>query len=623
MIHQQQLLQQQHSSSSSSASRSFIIAVCAIILVIAVSLSQLVTFDDDFQPQPQQLKTAKNTTVVVFENQPELMMSNSSSSSFVGTRQSELDRTHRIRRRGDVRAAYLTHRWRPLQCMNYFASWDVARKIRRLINWSTPYISSMNRRHSHQQQQQQSQSPCSYWKSGFFTRPFLVNNNNSGILQEEEVKRSVPAYCTDDVVLLRSSSSSSNAFDSGNEEDGDLVDPTCSIGRCFVESFARLLLSPADRAKHYNATTTTTTANKTNKTSFLLMIGDSRVRNLWQRFIMLVRSNVPRGEDEMVRPGVVDNYFHLNASYIVFRNGRDDIRVLPHGIGCDDESARGGAKSSSSATPPLLVVCFVWHFRTVPVHLTKFDVDLRRLLRAVRPDAVVWMPTLHDCVGSACDDGNNNEMQQRRLSLSSSNTTSALSLTMTTKKRHLKSIQHFTRILMQHVLDDDGDDDGGGRKKKNPRSTIRHKLILLTTPGSVWTKDLHIEARNSVLKIEARKLVASSSSPTRSTHRHRVHDNITNAVDDDNEESDDASASARTMMKARRIQRQRAKVAVIDTSRWTSIRQPIRCDKVHSMCNFRPMMGFGNVTHFRAVCHGCSDAPNYCFWMRIRQALET
>lgn len=618
--------------------------------------------------------------------------------------------------------SYRRARWTPLRCRSHFASERAFKYVHNLINWSTELAAtspSVSVNSSIRNQSVPPFSACSYWASGMWSdygpsssssssssapnsqqqQPFRFHHyrrialsqthracnrpqvyaKSSGVAKPQATTM-MPRYRDNNITNKNGKHRKRDRADDGNKtayHAADLAaDSFCSIGRCFARSFAAVIRGVDDDEEklpqHENVSDNSniTSDNDKNKKPLrpplLLFIGDSRARNMFQRFIMMVRSNQAGGANERDRSAVVDNYFHLNATYVVTEKG-DEINILPHGTGCDHQRMFPVSKKMNAGRDRIiLAVCFIWCYRTLWARRWRDDFHLSELVRSLQPDTVIWMPTLHDCVGHRCD--NNSAFAGH--------------------------VYGYGRVLAQELVQ---------------TRSIRNRLLFLTTPMAIWAKSAVIHMRNGALKLAARHVqlkqlrkavnilsssgTASSSSSVLlpngglpvpfSDHDVKRIDSMFDALrnkgtadaaalsvfgetfdgldlvdnaarrgvnrkkpvdrgddDNDSQSSDEKNASPATATSVSAAKKREnidehfrhfrfaprpalslRSVGVVDLDRWVRAFRPERCDRVHNMCNFRPMIDFGNVTHFRAVCNACVDSADFCFWMHARRGL--
>ena len=495
--------------------------------------------------------------------------------------------------------------------MSYFAGPETVAHMRRLINWSSPLTASDvaelngsdgSHNNSNRSSSGGASDPCAYWQSGTFgSGASLTSEQERVFFRNVALASTMPDDCrmprlvdgpgaAPPLALAATATAAGTPTMEASRRDrrgsssrrggGDRRGQSCSTGLCWAASVAAMIQPPPEprsgRAAHVERSTDAPPSSSSQtdaplvtpppRAPFLILIGDSRVRNMWQRFIMMVRSNQAGGDGEMRRGGVVDNYFHQNASYVV-TNAGDAITVLPFGVGCDSERVRRDLVRTAPLA--ILVVCLSWHIRTVATSITRFDVATDRLLSAARPDAVIYMPTLHDCVGAPC---------------------------------------HSNDAFAWHVAN-----FSRGLGEQLERGNIRRRLVLMTTPSSVWTRDEPMRKRNRALKQVARQLhdkFEPPPPPPPANLSSRTNEVV--AAPSSPPPPPPPSPPVAVAVAAR----------LVDAFEWVRRRKPVRCDRVHNMCNFRPMMGHGNVTHFRAVCNWCVDVADFCFWLHVRRALR-
>lgn len=380
---------------------------------------------------------------------------------------------------------------------------------------------------------------------------------------------------------------------------------------------------------------------KTVAPPWIVLIGDSRMRQLLMRLISMIRSqfvvsetssstkNNKRQQDfsasaEMRTGGLIEHYFHASATYTVFgyktKNEKgvwsffptsDRLYVLPDGAGCDaDQIAQQQANCSSSTKNNcqiLFRICFWWHVRTKDLLARGSDFLSRRLKGGV--GAAAWMPNLHECTArneSHCVPAARLremipellEMMGNVTSSSSSSSCPRSSSDSTKEEEEDSSCSSFG--------------DGGGKAMK-----IKN-LVVISAPRPGW-------APVGISDADARNLAVMSGMRDWYEMRHPLYSSSSSTSTSTNQDPFDIfprfksekQVSLSMKHKKKKLAKKEQKspssspqVWFMDMAAWWEKQTPRLCDQMHSMCNLvpmRPMM----VDNVKKLCDGCKDPSGF------------
>ena len=345
------------------------------------------------------------------------------------------------------------------------------------------------------------------------------------------------------------------------------------------------------------------------------MIGDSRSRHLLARLSMMIRSSfapaaAEKNDDgenaihaEMRRHGVIEHYFHLNATYTVFGRVIDEetgemeptsdrFHILPEGFGCptddvamtgkDEKNCPSSEKENNNSDKIKIMfrICLWWHVSTF-AFLEEGPRLLGKDLGGI--GAVTWMPTLHECMGRNRRGLNH---QGKRKKGGGGKYTQCLFPPQVIRE----SVPKFIKMIL--------------------KETNAKNFVILSAPNSLKAPKNVVAERNQHLVLGLNDFVAETERKPSATIRP-----LASIGNEDNNNSRNKKNK-----KNDRTRQQQRQVWYLDMANWWVAAQPTVCDKTHTMCNLNPHRPerAERVTFF---CGGCRDEMGFVSMREILRLL--